>query len=80
MFITSLLVAIIQLVGDHGSYDFSYVLRYAALFAVLGLYWLWLSTPRAGAARYEALITRNAVQAVPLALFVGAFIGTLFQH
>lgn len=63
------ILAVVQLVEDHGSSDFSYVLRLAVLFAVMGLYWLWLSSPRAGA--YEALITKNAAQAVPLALLVG---------
>lgn len=80
MFAAPLLVAATQLIDGHGSHDFSYVVRFALLFAVMGLYWLWLSTPRAGAARYEALITKNAVQAVPLALIVGVLIGMLLRR
>jgi hypothetical protein len=73
------IIAVINLDNGGGSYDFAYVLKTTVLFAAMSLYWLWMSSPRAGAARFEALITKNAVQAVPVALAVGALLALLFH-
>jgi hypothetical protein len=76
-FVPPLIAAVYHVVAFPGWHDYSFIWKLSVVSGAVGLYWLWLSSPRAGSARYEALITKHAVRAVPLALLAGAFVALL---
>jgi hypothetical protein len=55
-------------------HDWSFLWKLWVVFGGMGLYWLWLSGPRLGSARFEALVIKHAVAAVPLAFLLGVFV------
>lgn len=69
-----LLIAAWQVVFLH---DWSYLWKFWLINGGLALYWLWLSSPSFGSAQFEAIVTKHAVTAVPLAFLVGAFLALL---